>query len=180
MKMKTISIVVPIYNEEENIEHFTKCIHEVMDVLSYRYEIMFIDDGSIDRSREILLCLEQKDEHICSIFLAHNSGHQLALTCGLDHAEGDAVIMMDGDMQHPPQLLPQLLERWENGAEVVQTIRLMTEGVSWFKSVTSTYYYRLMNVLANVPIREGGSDFRLMVILNGYAPWLTSNSLRFS
>ena len=97
-----------------------------------------------------------------SIFLARNSGHQLALTCGTDHADGDAVITMDGDMQHPPELLPVLLAQWEAGCDIVQTVRLTTEGVSLFKRLTSKYYYRLLNAMTDVEIQEGGSDFRLM------------------
>ncbi|MBR2214643.1 MAG: glycosyltransferase family 2 protein [Selenomonadaceae bacterium] len=160
--MKKISLVVPVYNEEDNIEHFTAKVKEVMSAQKYDYELIFVDDGSKDRSREILRRLEQDDKRVCSIFLAKNSGHQLALTCGMDYAEGDAVITMDGDMQHPPELLPELIARWEKGAQVVQTIRETTEGVSLFKRLTSKYYYRLMNFLAEVPIRAGGSDFRLM------------------
>lgn len=160
--MKKVSIVVPVYNEDDNIEHFSNSIRAVMEPLPYEYELLFIDDGSKDHSRELLLELEARDPHIQAIFLARNSGHQIALTCGLDHAEGDAVITMDGDMQHPPELLPLLLEKWEEGYDVVQTIRQTTEGVSAFKRVTSKYYYKLLNLLSDVPIQPGGSDFRLM------------------
>lgn len=160
--MKRISIVVPVYNEEENIAHFARAVADVMERLPYHYELLFIDDGSSDRSREILRTLGAQDAHIGSIFLARNYGHQLALTCGIDHADGDAVITMDGDMQHPPELLPQLIARWEEGFEIVQTVRLTTEGVSFFKRATSKYYYRLLNLLTDVEIQEGGSDFRLM------------------
>ncbi len=160
--VKRVSIVVPVYNEEENVAHFVQRIAAVMAPLSYDYEILFVDDGSRDRTRALLLGLGAADPHVQSIFLARNSGHQLALTCGMDHADGDAVIMMDGDMQHPPELLPVLLEKWEEGFEIVQTVRITTEGVSLFKRLTSKYYYRVLNLLANVEIQEGGSDFRLM------------------
>ena len=160
--MKRISIVVPVYNEEENIEHFAQSVAEVMESLPYAYEILFIDDGSRDRSREILRELGARDAHVQSIFLARNSGHQIALTCGTDHADGDAVVTMDGDMQHPPELLSVLLAKWEEGFEIVQTVRLTTEGASLFKRLTSKYYYRLLNALSDVEIQEGGSDFRLM------------------
>lgn len=160
--MKRISIVVPVYNEEENIEHFAQSVAEVMESLPYAYEILFIDDGSRDRSREILRELGARDAHVQSIFLARNSGHQIALTCGTDHTDGDAVVTMDGDMQHPPELLPVLLAKWEEGFEIVQTVRLTTEGASLFKRLTSKYYYRLLNALSDVEIQEGGSDFRLM------------------
>ena len=160
--VKRVSIVVPVYNEEENIAHFVQSVENVMNQLPYAYEILFIDDGSRDRSRAILRELGERDPHVQSIFLARNSGHQIALTCGTDHAEGDAVITMDGDMQHPPELLPVLLAKWESGYEIVQTVRLTTEGVSPFKRLTSKYYYRLLNALTDVDIQEGGSDFRLM------------------
>ena len=160
--VKRISIVVPVYNEEENIAHFVQSVTAVMEQLPYTYEMLFIDDGSRDRSREILLELGTRDPRVQSIFLARNSGHQLALTCGIDHADGDAVITMDGDMQHPPELLPVLLAKWEEGYDIVQTVRLTTEGASLFKRLTSKYYYRLLNALSDVEIQEGGSDFRLM------------------
>ena len=160
--MKTISIVVPVFNEEDNIEHFYESVCKVMELLPYDFELIYVDDGSKDRSREILHGLEKQDERVQSIFLARNSGHQLALTCGLDNADGDAVITMDGDMQHPPELIPVLLEKWEQGYEVVQTIRKTTERVSAMKKLTSYYYYKLLNKLSNVHIQEGGSDFRLM------------------
>ena len=160
--MKTISIVVPVFNEEDNIEHFYESVCKVMESLPYDFELIYVDDGSKDRSREILHGLEKQDERVQSIFLARNSGHQLALTCGLDNADGDAVITMDGDMQHPPELIPVLLEKWEQGYEVVQTIRKTTEGVSAMKKLTSYYYYKLLNKLSNEHIQEGGSDFRLM------------------
>lgn len=160
--MKIISVVVPVYNEEENIEHFYKSIVDVFDKLDYEFELDFVDDGSKDRSREILRDLENKDSRVQSIFLAKNSGHQLALTCGLDHADGAAVIMMDGDMQHPPELIPTLIAKWEEGYEVVHTIRKSTEGVSVFKKITSAYYYKILNTLSTVHIQEGGADFRLM------------------
>ena len=160
--VKRISIVVPVYNEEENIAHFVQSVTAVMEQLPYTYEMLFIDDGSRDRSREILLELGTCDPRVQSIFLARNSGHQLALTCGIDHAEGDAVITMDGDLQHPPELLPVLLAKWEEGYDIVQTVRLTTEGASLFKRLTSKYYYRLLNALSDVEIQEGGSDFRLM------------------
>jgi dolichol-phosphate mannosyltransferase len=160
--MKIISVVVPVYNEEDNIEHFYRSIVEVFDKLDYDFELNFVDDGSKDRSREILRELEKKDQRVQSIFLAKNSGHQLALTCGLDHADGEAVIMMDGDMQHPPELIPTLIAKWEEGYEVVHTIRKSTEGVSVLKKLTSAYYYKILNLISTVYIQEGGADFRLM------------------
>lgn len=160
--MKSVTIVVPVFNEEDNLRHFTAAIAEVMQTLPYTYQLILVDDGSSDSSCRILPELAREDAHVRVIALSRNYGHQLALTCGIDHADGDAVITMDGDMQHPPALLPVLLEKWEQGYEVVQTIRQTTEGVSAFKRLTSKYYYRLLNCVSDVPVQPGGSDFRLM------------------
>ena len=160
--MKNISIVVPVYNEEANLEHFTQAIYEVMDKLNYEYELIFVDDGSKDDSRAILRKLQDKYDWVKPLLLSRNCGHQVAITCGMDHASGDAVITMDGDMQHPPALIPTLLDLWEKGYDVVQTIREATEGVSWFKKITSKYYYRFLNAMSETEVYPGGSDFRLL------------------
>ena len=161
--MKLVSIVVPVYNEEANLRHFYEAVCETMAPLKEdTFELVFVDDGSKDESRAILRELEKQDERVQPIFLARNSGHQLALTCGLDYAEGDAVITMDGDMQHPPEMIPTLIQAWEEGYEVVQTVRVTTEGVSFLKKGTSALYYKILNMISSVPIQPGGSDFRLM------------------
>lgn len=157
-----LSIVVPVYNEEANIKKFYGSVKEVLNTLPYEQEIIFVDDGSSDNSAIMLGHIAEEDSAVKVLLLARNFGHQLALTCGLDHAKGDAVITMDGDMQHPPELIPQLVKLWEEGNDVVRTIRDSTEDASWMKAFTSKYYYKLMNKMANVPIVEGGSDFRLM------------------
>lgn len=160
--MKTISIVVPVYNEEANLEHFTQAIHDVMETLDYKYELIFVDDGSQDDSRGILARLMDKYDWVKPLLLSRNCGHQVAITCGMDHATGDAVITMDGDMQHPPALIPTLLEKWEAGYDVVQTIRETTEGVSWFKKFTSKKYYQFLNAMSETRVYPGGSDYRLL------------------
>ena len=159
---KRITIVVPVYNEAENIPHFTEAVNAAMAPLPYDYEILFVDDGSKEESRCVLRATAAKDAHVRAIYLSRNYGHQAALTCGIDNADGDAVITMDGDMQHPPALIPRLLALWEQGYGVVQTIRQTTEGVSAFKRLTSKYYYKVLNLISDVPIQPGGSDFRLM------------------
>mgnify|MGYP000899598587 FL=1 len=157
-----LSIVVPVFNEEDNIQKFYTTVKEVLATMDYDHEIIFVDDGSSDDSAGMLRHIGQEDPKVKVLLLARNFGHQLALTCGLDYAKGDAVITMDGDMQHPPELIPELVKHWEAGADVVRTIRDSTEDASWAKSFTSKYYYKVLNRLANVPIVEGGSDFRLM------------------
>lgn len=160
--MKKISIVVPVFNEQDNLREFHKRITQVFAKESYDYQLIFVDDGSKDGSRLLLSQLAKEDAHVEAYLLSRNYGHQMALTCGLDHAEGDAVITMDGDMQHPPELLPQLLRLWEQGNEIVQTKRLATEDAGFFKNITSSCYYKLINSLSEVEITPGGSDFRLM------------------
>ena len=157
-----LSIVVPVYNEEDNIQKFYTTVKDVLQTLDYDYEIIFVDDGSSDDSAGMLRYIGNQDSKVKVLLLARNFGHQLALTCGLDYAQGDAVITMDGDMQHPPELISELVKHWESGADVVRTIRDSTEDASWAKAFTSKYYYKVLNKLANVPIVEGGSDFRLM------------------
>lgn len=160
--MKKISFVVPVYNEESNLKEFHKRMTAVMAALPYDYEINFVDDGSSDSSPVLLQELVEKDNHVEAYLLSRNYGHQLALTCGLDHAAGDAVITMDGDLQHPPEMVPQMLSYWEKGFQIVQTIRKATEDASFFKRLTSSVYYKLINKLSRVEITPGGSDFRLM------------------
>jgi dolichol-phosphate mannosyltransferase len=160
--MKLVSIVVPVYNEQDNIDLFKREVCKSMEQLPYRFEIIFVDDGSSDATPAILHRLASEDPRVQALILARNYGHQVAISCGLDHADGDAVISMDGDMQHPPEMLPQLLAKWEEGYDVVQTIRLATEGVSWFKNFTSRAFYWLMNAMSKVHVQEGGSDFRLL------------------
>ncbi len=161
-RMKKISLVIPVFNEEENLREFHKRITEVMSNESYEYNIIFVDDGSKDGSRAILNELSKKDYHVEAYLLSRNYGHQMAITCGLDNADGDAVISMDGDLQHPPELVPEMLRLWEQGYEIVQTKRLATEDAGLVKNITSSVYYKIINALSKVEITPGGSDFRLM------------------
>ena len=159
---KLISIAVPVYNEQDNIAVLHKEIVRTFENLPYRFELIFVDDGSKDATPLVLDRLTQEDCRVRALLLARNYGFQTALTCGLEHADGDAVITMDGDLQHPPALLPVLIEHWEAGAEVVQTVRKDTEGASFFKKATSRMFYQLINAISKIHIVEGGSDFRLL------------------
>ena len=128
----------------------------------YDYKIVFVNDGSSDGSAVVLNELAKEDDHVEAFLLSRNYGHQMALTCGLDNAEGDAIVTMDGDMQHPPEIVPQLLRLWEEGNEIVITKRLATEDAGFFKNITSATYYKLINAMSKVEITPGGSDSRLM------------------
>lgn len=160
--MKKISIVVPVYNEQDNLKEFHKRITAIMNDTDYDYNLVFVDDGSKDSSAFILKQLVEGDNHVEAYLLSRNYGHQMALTCGLDNADGDAVITMDGDLQHPPELLPELIRLWEEGSEIVMTKRLATEDAGFLKNITSSCYYKLINIMSKVEITPGGSDFRLM------------------
>ena len=135
--VKKVSLVVPVFNEEDNLHEFYKRATSVMQAEAYDYSIVFVDDGSRDASRVILNELAKQDEHVEAYLLSRNYGHQMALTCGLDNADGDAIITMDGDLQHPPELIPELLRLWEAGNEIVQTKRMATEDAGFFKNITS-------------------------------------------
>ena len=137
-------------------------ITKVMKTTGMDYELIYVNDGSKDRTDELIRELAEKDSHVRAITFARNFGHQTAITCGMDFARGDAVITMDGDMQHPPELIPLLLEKWKDGYDIVQTIRTSTEDSGFIKKITSAGYYKIINSISKTPVTPGGSDFRLM------------------
>ncbi|MDU5282437.1 MAG: glycosyltransferase family 2 protein, partial [Dialister sp.] len=157
-----ISIVTPVYNEEDNVVFFHEEITKVMKTTGMDYELIYVNDGSKDRTDELIRELAEKDPHVRAITFARNFGHQTAITCGMDFARGDAVITMDGDMQHPPELIPLLLEKWKDGYDIIQTIRTSTEDSGFIKKITSAGYYKVINSISKTPVTPGGSDFRLM------------------
>lgn len=161
MKRK-IAIVIPSFNEEGNIEVMVNSLHSVLQELPYKYELIFVDDGSNDKTLDILKKLSSTDEKLFFIELSRNFGHQNALKAGVDIAKANAVITMDGDMQHPPELIPQLIQKWEEGYDVVYTRREDNQKVSYFKKKTSKSFYNLMNYLSEVNFEPGTADFRLM------------------
>lgn len=157
-----ISIVTPVYNEEDNVAFFHDEVTRVMAGVGEAYEIIYINDGSTDATEEKITALAAADPRVRAVSFARNFGHQIAITCGMDLADGDAVITMDGDMQHPPALLPALIEKWREGYDIVQTVRTATEDAGFVKRVTSSGYYAFINAISDSPVRPGGSDFRLM------------------
>ncbi|WP_296955940.1 glycosyltransferase family 2 protein [uncultured Dialister sp.] len=157
-----ISIVTPVYNEEDNVVFFHDEVTKVMEKLGMDYELIYVNDGSRDRTDLLIHQLASHDPHVRALTFARNFGHQIAITCGMDFARGDAVITMDGDMQHPPALIPKLIEKWEEGYDIVQTVRTATEDAGFVKKLTSSGYYAVINSISTTRVVPGGSDFRLM------------------
>ncbi len=157
-----LSIVVPSFNEELNLKKFYEEVSSVLEQLNYTWEIIIVDDGSQDNSLEILETLYRADSRIKSISFSRNFGNQMAISAGLEAVDGDVVIVMDADLQQPPTMIPILLSYWEKGYHVVNTIRNYGQEISWFKKLTSTIFYKIMNMLSDVKITPGVSDFRLM------------------
>lgn len=160
--MKHVVLVVPLYNEEENVDALLASIKEVFAPLPYSYEVILVDDGSRDRSLQVVRQRATEDEHIKYISFSRNFGHQNALKAGLDKADGDCVISMDADLQHPPSLIPSMLNKWEEGFDVVYTVRQEGADLSVFKKKSSSTFYKMLNWLSEIDVEQGTPDFRLI------------------
>ena len=161
----TLSIVIPLYNEADNVDELLRRVTGVVHGLSdtpLDYEIICIDDGSRDGTREKLLAASRRDAHLRIIALSRNFGHQIAATAGLDAARGDAIVLMDGDLQDPPELIADFLDRYRAGYDVVFATRRRRQGESRFKVLTAAAFYRVVRRLTNVSIPVDTGDFRLM------------------
>jgi dolichol-phosphate mannosyltransferase len=159
---KLISIVIPAFNESENIKPLVERISEVFKNLYYNYELIFVNDGSSDDTQKVLMTLNQVNPKINYIELSRNFGHQNALKAGLDMANGDCVISMDCDLQHPPELIPQFLEKWEDGYEIVYSVRRDSDSLTGFKRNTSKIFYSVINTMSDINLEAGTADFRLL------------------
>lgn len=157
---KNVCIVIPVFNEEQNIPVLIDRIF-ALDI-PYAVRILFVDDGSTDGSLRALKKAAAREPRISFISFSRNFGHQAALKAGFDHADEDCIITMDGDMQHPPDLVGEMLDRWAAGADVVHTVRRQVKGQGFTKKCTSSLFYKLMGMCANVPIQAGTADFRLL------------------
>jgi dolichol-phosphate mannosyltransferase len=160
--MPVYSLIIPIYNEEENITELYRRVRSVIDRLEQSVELIFINDGSRDHSLKLIQNLQKKDDRICYLSLARNFGHQIAVTAGLNFARGQAVIILDADLQDPPELIPDLLEKWRQGYQVVYAQRTKRKNEGWFKRFTAYLFYRLLKYLADVDIPTDTGDFCLM------------------
>ena len=157
-----ISIVIPAYNEQEVLPAFHARLTTALAQLSYSIEIVYINDGSTDGTLLILEDLYAKDAHVALVDLSRNFGKEIALTAGLHKAQGDAVIVIDADLQDPPEVIPQLIKEWENGFDVVYARRSQRKGESWLKKTSAASFYRIIQRLSKVSIPEDTGDFRLL------------------
>jgi dolichol-phosphate mannosyltransferase len=155
-------VVVPVFNERDNLQPLLDRLGPVLAQSSGLYEILFVDDGSTDDTVQGLVQVMADDPRVRLVRLSRNFGHQAALVAGLEHSRGAAVITMDGDLQHPPELIPQLVQRWRAGDEIVQTIRREPADTNPFKRAGSRWFYRLLSALTRLRVTPGAADFRLM------------------
>jgi dolichol-phosphate mannosyltransferase len=158
-----ISVIIPVFNEEGGINEFYRRLNLTLEILSnYSWEIIFIDDGSEDSSLRQLEILLKYDARLKVISFSRNFGHQKALSAGLNSASGEAIITLDADLQHPPELIPELIQFWNEGYEVVYTVRKDTLGISKFKGLTSSIFYKIIGACSPIKIIPNASDYRLI------------------
>jgi polyisoprenyl-phosphate glycosyltransferase len=158
--LELLSVVAPVYNEEATVEEFYGRVCGALG--GVRFELVLVDDGSTDGTSGVLDRLATTDPRVRVVCLSRNFGHQTALTAGLDHARGNAVVMLDADLQDPPELIPRMLDHWRTGCDVVYAVREQREGESKFKLSTARWFYRLFDKLAQVELQQNSGDFRLL------------------
>jgi len=156
------SIIAPIYNETESLPELQRRITEVMTTTGEPWELVLIDDGSTDGSTDMIREMAKKDAHIRPVIFARNFGHQIAVTAGMDYSRGDAVIIIDADLQDPPEVILELIAKWREGFQVVYAQRSEREGENWFKLVTASAFYKLIYRITDVKIPMNTGDFRLL------------------
>jgi dolichol-phosphate mannosyltransferase len=156
------SVVAPVYNEIGNLEEFYRRVKETLDQTGEPWELLLVDDGSTDGSTEKIRELATVDPRVKPVIFARNFGHQLAVTAGLDYANGRAVVIIDSDLQDPPEVILDMIAKWREGYEVVYAIRSEREGESWFKLITASIFYRLIYRITDVNIPMDTGDFRLL------------------
>ena len=158
----TYSIIAPIYNEFDNLPELYQRVREVMDSTGEPWELILVDDGSTDGSTERIRELAARDKTVRPVIFARNFGHQIAVTAGLDYSRGEAVVIIDADLQDPPEVILDLIKKWREGYEVVYAVRAEREGESWFKLISASMFYRLIYRITDVKIPLDTGDFRLI------------------
>lgn len=156
------SIIAPIYNEKGCFDELHRRVSEVMNTTGEEWEFIMVDDGSSDGSTEMIRELSKKDKRVRPVIFARNFGHQIAVTAGLDHCRGDAAIIIDADLQDPPEVILELIAKWREGYQVVYAMRTEREGETWFKKVTASAFYKLIYRITDVKIPMNTGDFRLL------------------
>ena len=161
--MKKISIIVPAYNEEESLPYLFERLNKLMDsIKEYEFEILFVNDGSKDKTYELIKEYRAKDPRYCYVDFSRNFGKEIAMMAGLDYATGDCVIFIDADLQDPPELIPNLIKYWEEGYDDVYARRRSRDGETFLKKFTSKMYYKVLQKMTNVEIQRDTGDFRLL------------------
>jgi polyisoprenyl-phosphate glycosyltransferase len=158
----TFTIIAPIYNEIDNIQVLYTRVSEVMDSIGEAWEFVMVDDGSSDGSTEAILELKKQDDKIVPVIFARNFGHQIAVTAGLDYSHGDAMVVIDADLQDPPEVILDLIKKWKEGYEVVYATRSKRAGETWFKLFSASVFYRLIQRITDVNLPMNTGDFRLL------------------
>ncbi|MBE5984022.1 glycosyltransferase family 2 protein [Lacrimispora sp. AGF001] len=156
---KTLSVVVSCYNEELALDRFYEETASILKKLNWKYELIFVNDGSQDQTLSVLTRLSQSDERVKVISFSRNFGHEAAMIAGLDYSQGDGIVCMDADLQHPPEYLPEIVKKLEEGFDVINMVRTRNESAGWFKNIASSAFYRLINVLSDVKFEPNASDF---------------------
>ncbi|MGN1269608.1 MAG: glycosyltransferase family 2 protein [Clostridia bacterium] len=160
---KLITILVPAYNEEEVLELLYERLKKIMDENpNYNFEVLLVNDGSKDKTLQIMQELRQKDKRICYLNLSRNFGKETAMIAGLDYCKGDAVVIIDADLQDPPELIPEMIKYWEEGYDDVYAKRKTREGETWLKKFTSKMYYKVLQAFTRIEIQKDTGDFRLL------------------
>ena len=162
MSKPIYSIIAPIFNESGNIQELYRRIRDVLDSTGESWEIILIDDGSTDDSADLIRQHAAQDARVKPVIFARNFGHQIAVTAGLDYSQGDAVVIIDSDLQDPPEVILDLISKWKEGFQVVYAVRAEREGESWFKLFTASLFYRLITSITEVKIPLDAGDFRLL------------------
>ena len=162
MPKPVYTVIAPIYNEIENIPHLYSRVTDVMEQTGQPWELVLVDDGSKDGSTDTLRELGKKDKRVRPVIFARNFGHQIAVSAGMDYARGDAIVIIDADLQDPPEVILELIEKWKEGYQVVYAVRSEREGESWFKLTTASLFYKFIQKITDVDIPLNTGDFRLL------------------
>ena len=184
--MVKISVILPVYNEEGNLQILYDKIKDVMIKTPYTYEILFVLDPCTDNSEKVVENIMKNDANVKLISFTRNFGKEAALISGINFSTGDAVITMDTDLQHPPELIDELIKMWQQGFDVVNALRIDTNQKNYFKKITSKYFYKIFSYISDIKLKEGSADFRLLdkkvvksinelhendIFLRGMVPW---------